>query len=78
LCSHLGIGLNIAHALAAEGAHIMLNGFADSATVTQITKEISDYGVSVTYNAADLTNPEETRKMVEECVASMTPTKKPR
>ncbi|MGY8960109.1 MAG: 3-hydroxybutyrate dehydrogenase [Alphaproteobacteria bacterium] len=60
-----GIGAAYAHALANEGADIMLNGFGDAAVVDALRAEIADaFGVTVLYNAADMTKPDEVRDMV--------------
>ena len=50
-----GIGLAIAHALAAEGADIMLNGFGDAAAIETIRQELESGGVRARYSDADLT-----------------------
>lgn len=55
-----GIGHGIARALAKEGAAIMLNGFADAATVESLKKEISAIaGGKVGFSGADLSKPAE-------------------
>lgn len=55
-----GIGLGIARALAKEGAAIMLNGFADTAAVESLKKEISAIvGGKVGFSGADLSKPAE-------------------
>lgn len=55
-----GIGQGIATALAAEGCHIVINGFGDAA---QIEKERAGfektYGVKVLYHPANMMKPEE-------------------
>jgi 3-hydroxybutyrate dehydrogenase len=53
-----GIGLACARALAAEGAHIMLNGFGDPQVIESIRSEIEATGVRVRYSGADLTRAE--------------------
>ncbi|MBW4021771.1 MAG: 3-hydroxybutyrate dehydrogenase [Proteobacteria bacterium] len=66
-----GIGLGIARALAADGAAIMLNGFA---APTDIEREkaaiMSDFGVKVGYTGADLSTGAGVRQMVEETEAA--------
>ena len=53
-----GIGLEIAEALAAHGANIVLNGFGDAAEVEAIRARIArTAGVRVIYHAADLSQP---------------------
>jgi 3-hydroxybutyrate dehydrogenase len=61
-----GIGLGIAHALAAEGAAIMLNGFGDAAEIETLRQSLaSQYEVDVRYSAADMTNPADIAGMVQ-------------
>jgi 3-hydroxybutyrate dehydrogenase len=68
-----GIGLGIARALASAGSHIVLNGFAKTEQVTELQKEIAvDYGVRVTYSAADMSKPDAIQKMMEETLRSST------
>jgi 3-hydroxybutyrate dehydrogenase len=60
-----GIGLAIAHALAREGANIMLNGFGDKAEIEKIRASTEkDFGVKARYSAADMTKPAEIADMV--------------
>lgn len=67
-----GIGEAIANALAAEGVNIMLNGFGDAA---QIEKQRADmakkYGVKVAYSPADISKPDDIRKMAADTVAQL-------
>ncbi len=50
-----GIGLGIAHALAAQGVCVMLNGFGDAAEIEAIRVGMATkYGVKVGYNGADM------------------------
>ncbi len=50
-----GVGLGVAHALAAEGANIMLNGFGDAEVIRGIQRDLaSQYGVDVDYDDVDL------------------------
>lgn len=50
-----GIGLGIARALAARGAHIVLNGFGDAAQITRLRTDIArEHGVQVLYDGADM------------------------
>jgi len=50
-----GIGLGIAHALAADGADIVMNGFGDPAAIAAIRDALSrDHGVRVIHDAADV------------------------
>jgi len=65
-----GIGLGIAHALAAEGANIMFNGFGDAAQIAQLQQQTAtQYGVKVAYSAADMSKPAEIEQMMTEAIA---------
>jgi 3-hydroxybutyrate dehydrogenase len=61
-----GIGLGIARALAAAGSGIVLNGFGKpdetAATQRQMTDE---FGVKVTFSAADMSKPDAIKAMIE-------------
>lgn len=60
-----GIGLGIAHVLAAEGCHIVLNGFGDAALIETTRKEIeSKFGVKAIFSDADVTNYDSVAAMV--------------
>lgn len=65
-----GIGHGIAKKLAAAGANIMLNGFADQATVDAAKAEIAAFGVKVEYHGADVTKPDQIEAMVKATVAA--------
>ncbi len=56
-----GIGLGIAHALALQGANIVLNGFGD---VEGPTAAIKAHGVAVAYHGADMSKPSEIEDMM--------------
>lgn len=63
-----GIGLAIARALAAEGCNILLNGFADKATISALVSELqSKYGIRADYSPADMTKPNDIVDMVSQC-----------
>ena len=50
-----GIGLGIAHALAAAGADIMMNGFGDPAAIEQARSTLAaEHGVRVLHDGADV------------------------
>ncbi|NBX02971.1 MAG: SDR family NAD(P)-dependent oxidoreductase, partial [Alphaproteobacteria bacterium] len=67
-----GIGLAIAHVLAAEGCNIMLNGMGDKAAIDAIVAELPQkYGVKAFYSAADMTKPADIRQMVAESVSKL-------
>lgn len=60
-----GIGLAIARAFAAEGCHLMLNGFGDAAAVQKLREEIAkQHNVKVAYNGADMSKPTEIAGLV--------------
>ncbi|MEL7489274.1 MAG: 3-hydroxybutyrate dehydrogenase [Pseudomonadota bacterium] len=62
-----GIGLGIAEGFAKAGMNVMMNGFgdADEIEATRASLE-NDHGVTVAYNGADMTKPEQIRAMVSE------------
>lgn len=60
-----GIGLGIAQGLAAQGAHVMLNGFGKPDEIEALRTNIEkDYGVRALYNPADMTKPDQISAMV--------------
>jgi 3-hydroxybutyrate dehydrogenase len=60
-----GIGLAIAHSLAAAGANIMLNGFGPPGDIAKIqTAMAQDHGVKVVYSNADMSDAEDIGRMV--------------
>lgn len=60
-----GIGLAIAHSLAAEGCNILLGGFADKAVIKDLIDEFtSKYRVKVDYSPADMSKPKEITEMI--------------
>jgi 3-hydroxybutyrate dehydrogenase len=60
-----GIGLAIARALAAEGAHVMLNGFGDHTEIEKTREAIeSEFGVKAQHSSADMTKPAEIVDMI--------------
>lgn len=63
-----GIGLAIAHALAAEGCNVLFNGFGDKGEIAALVKDTQQkYGVKTDYSPADMTKPKEIAEMVEMC-----------
>jgi len=61
-----GIGLGIAHALAAEGANIVFNGFGDAAEIAKLQAETArQYGVQTNYHNADMSKPAEIEAMMQ-------------
>jgi 3-hydroxybutyrate dehydrogenase len=60
-----GIGLAIAHALAQDGANVMLNGFGDKAAIEKLRASVEkDFGVRALYSPADMTKPADIADMV--------------
>jgi len=60
-----GIGLGIAHKLAAEGVNLIINGFGKQSDIEAITSEIiNKYDVQCLYHSADISKPEEIEDMV--------------
>ena len=67
-----GIGLGIAHALAADGAAIMLNGFGEPAAIETLrAKMAAQHGVAVGYSPADMTKAEDIAAMVAQAQAEL-------
>ena len=67
-----GIGLGIAHALAAQGANIVMNGFGDAAAIDQLQKDIAQqHGVRTTYSGADMSKAIEIEQMMSEAAKEM-------
>lgn len=63
-----GIGLGMAKCLAAQGAHIMLNGFGDSdAALAEVRSVAKEHGARVAYNGADMSKPAEVEALVGAC-----------
>jgi 3-hydroxybutyrate dehydrogenase len=61
-----GIGLGIARALAAEGAHITINGFGDKAAIEKERASIeNDFKVKAIYSPADMTKADQIADMVK-------------
>ena len=50
-----GIGRAIAEAFAAEGAHVMLNGFGERAQIEALRAALEKQGVKARYHGADMT-----------------------
>jgi len=60
-----GIGLGIAQALAAAGAHVMLNGLGEKEAIEKIRTELArQYGIKTGYSAADMSKPTEVRTLI--------------
>lgn len=66
-----GIGQGIAHAFAAAGANVVLNGFGDAAVIEADRAALEQqHGVRVSYSAADMTKPEQIAAMIAEAEAT--------
>ncbi|HQU02600.1 MAG TPA: SDR family NAD(P)-dependent oxidoreductase, partial [Acetobacteraceae bacterium] len=60
-----GIGLGIARALAAEGCHIMLNGFGDAAEIEKIRADLEqEFSNKVGFDGADLSKADQVAAIV--------------
>ena len=67
-----GIGLAIAHALAAEGANIIFNGFGDAAMIAELQKNTaSTHGVATYYHPADMSKPADIADMMSQAALQM-------
>jgi len=65
-----GIGLGIARALAEAGSAVVLNGFGLAAETAKTKNQIAaDFGVKVSYSAADMTKPEAIADMIATALA---------
>lgn len=60
-----GIGLEIARAFAAQGAHIMLNGLGDASAIEEIRAGLErQFGTKILFHGANMTKPDEIAEMV--------------
>ena len=66
-----GIGLGIAHALAAAGADVMLNGFGSPEAIQTAIDGVAAHGVRVQYDAADLMRPDGAAGLVSRTRAAL-------
>lgn len=67
-----GIGLGIAQALAAAGADLTINGFADAAAVRQLQDQlVHTYGVRVHYHGADMSRPSDIAALITSTVSTL-------
>ena len=72
--SSSGIGLQIAQALAASGANVLLHGLMDStAADALVTKIAANYGVKAAVSTHDLSRGEQVGQMVASCVERLGP-----
>jgi 3-hydroxybutyrate dehydrogenase len=67
-----GIGLGVAHALAAAGADILLNGFGDRAAIENLVSEMrNQYRNKVAYSGADMSKPADIEAMVAQATREL-------
>ncbi len=59
-----GIGLALAHALAAQGANIVINGMGEPAVINEIERKLRDQGVQALYHGADMTQPKQIADLI--------------
>ena len=60
-----GIGAGIAKSLAEAGCHVVLNGFGDTEEIEALRSSLEkEFGVTVLYNGADMTKPDEIEAML--------------
>jgi 3-hydroxybutyrate dehydrogenase len=59
-----GIGLGIAHAFAAEGANVVINGFGDAAEIEKTRKSLEAHGGTALYHGGDMTKPAEIADLI--------------
>jgi 3-hydroxybutyrate dehydrogenase len=66
-----GIGLGIARALAEAGSAVVLNGLGAAAEIDMTKNQLAaDFGVEVSYSAADMTSSDAIAEMIAAAVAS--------
>ena len=66
-----GIGLGIARALAADGAAVVLNGFGPEDEIARTRDALAaEFGTTVAYDGADISNPAEVARLVTEAEAA--------
>lgn len=64
--SNSGIGLGVARALAGAGANVVLNSFTDRDEDHKLAADMGvEFGVTVTYVAADMSDPAACRALIE-------------
>ncbi|MFW0777843.1 MAG: 3-hydroxybutyrate dehydrogenase [Rickettsiales bacterium] len=67
-----GIGLAIAHSLAAQGCNLMINGFGDKDAIDKEVQTLTqNHNVKVEYSPADMSKPDEITAMVTQCETSL-------
>jgi 3-hydroxybutyrate dehydrogenase len=67
-----GIGLGIARALAAQGAHVMLNGFGPADEIERLRSGLAaEFKAKVAFSGADISKPEQIREMVAQATREL-------
>lgn len=67
-----GIGAGIAEIFAANGLSVCLNGFGDADEIEALRSGLAEkYGVTVLYNGADMTKPDEIEDLVKQAEAEL-------
>ena len=67
-----GIGLAVARAFAAQGAHICINGFGDAAAIEKERSAIeTEFGVKAIYSGADMSKGPQTEAMVADAIKQL-------
>jgi 3-hydroxybutyrate dehydrogenase len=67
-----GIGLGIARALAAQGAHVMLNGFGPADEIERLRAGLSaEFKVKIAFSGADMSKPDQIRDMVAQATREL-------
>jgi 3-hydroxybutyrate dehydrogenase len=67
-----GIGLGIARSLAAQGAHVMLNGFGQADEIERLRSALAaEFKVKVAFSGADISNPQQVRDMVAQATREL-------
>jgi 3-hydroxybutyrate dehydrogenase len=67
-----GIGLGVAGALAAQGAHILLNGFGDAQEIEEVRQELAaDHSIRVAYSGADMSKPDDVSSMIDQAISEL-------
>lgn len=66
-----GIGLGIAQALAAEGIHLVINGFGNTNEIEQLRAKLENtYSVKVLYDGADMSKPDDIEAMMQRAASN--------
>src|SRR5918998_5515654 len=66
-----GIGLDVARALAAEGANVLINGFGQADEIEALRRGIEgEFGVKALHSPADMSKPREIAQMIAEAEAA--------